>query len=97
MGYAEEMEDIRLDNIRDTHRPAQPVANTNNAQPAQRPAGPTAAERTMPPDADDFHQPRADTSRNRAIPPNPPVTPEHKGIQYLTGLRPTKPLASEPL
>ena len=37
MGYAEEMEDIRLDNIRDTHRPAQPVANTNNAQPAQRP------------------------------------------------------------
>ena len=37
MGYAEEMEDIRLDNIRDTHRPAQPVANTNNAQPPQRP------------------------------------------------------------
>ena len=92
MGYAEEMEDIRLDNIKAAHRPAQPVANTNNAQPA-----PTAAERTAPPDADDFHQPRADASRNRAIPPNPPVTPEHKGIQRLIGLPPPKPLASEPL
>ena len=31
------MDDIRLDNIKDAHRPAQPVANTNNAQTAQRP------------------------------------------------------------
>ena len=92
MGYAEEMEDIRLDNIKAAHRPAQPVNNTNNTQPPQRPQS-----EPVPPDADDFHQPRADASRNRAIPPNPPVTPEHKGIQYLTGLRPTKPLASEPL
>ena len=37
MGYAEEMEDIRLDNIKAAHRPAQPVANTNNVQLPQRP------------------------------------------------------------
>ena len=37
MGYAEEMEDIRLDNIKAAHQPAQPVANTTNAQPIQRP------------------------------------------------------------
>ena len=34
MGYAEEMEDIRLDNIKAAHRPAQPVANTTNAPAA---------------------------------------------------------------
>ena len=37
MGYAEEMDDIRLDNIKAAHRPAQPVANTTNDQPVQRP------------------------------------------------------------
>ena len=37
MGYSEEMEDIRLDNIKAAHRPAQPVDNMNDAQPPQRP------------------------------------------------------------